>query len=292
MFQKIRPYLLVLPALIVTMVLFVSGLIQGLIQSLGITSICNIGDITLDYYHELFRSTEFCLSFCITFKVAIISTVLSALIGTFIVYLLYIMKTGVFYKFASKFKLLIQIPMLFPYLVYAYIILLIFNRSGWISSILFKLGIISSANEFPVIVNDEFGIGIIVTYVLKTTPFIVLMLYPVILKVESSWLELTYMLGGSRNELFKKVILKMLVNPLKTSCFIIFAYTFAEFEIPFLLGVTYPKMISVYSYQMYMNSDLIERPKAFAINVVVVLVIIGVGYILNHLSMRKWRKIK
>ncbi|WFD11623.1 ABC transporter permease [Tepidibacter hydrothermalis] len=292
MSQKIKPYLLVLPAIIVTVVLFMSGLIQGLIQSLGIKSICNMGDITFKYYKELFRSIEFWMSFFITFKIALISTVLSALAGTFIIYLLYIMKTGVFYKLASKFKLLVQIPMLFPYLVYSYIILLIFNRSGWISSILFKLGITSSINEFPVIVNDQFGIGIILTYVLKTTPFIVLMLYPAILKLESSWLELTYMLGGSRNELFKKVVLKMLVNPLKTACFIIFAYTFAEFEIPFLLGVTYPKMVSVYSYQMYMNSDLVERPKAFAINVVIVLVIIGVGYISNHLSMGKWRKIK
>ncbi|CAH2214086.1 ABC transporter permease [Tepidibacter aestuarii] len=292
MYQKTRPYLLLLPAIIVTIVLFVSGLIQGFIQSLGIPSIYNMGGITFVYYKELFMSTEFWVSFFMTLKVAIISTVLSALGGTCIVYLLYILKTGVFYKFTSKFKLLIQIPMLFPYLVYSYIILLIFNRSGWISSVFLKLGIINSINEFPVIVNDEFGIGIILTYVLKTTPFIVLMLYPVILKVESNWLELAYMLGGSRNELFKKVILKMLINPLKISCFIIFSYTFAEFEIPFLLGVTYPKMISVYSYQIYMNSDLIERPKAFAINIIAVLVIIGIGYIFNRLSMQKWRKIK
>ncbi|WP_099187270.1 ABC transporter permease [Tepidibacter mesophilus] len=292
MYQKNRPYLLLLPAIIVTIVLFASGLIQGFTQSLGIPSMNNMGGITFVYYKELFISTEFWVSFFMTLKVAIISTVLSALAGTCIVYLLYILKTGVFYKFASKFKLLIQIPMLFPYLVYSYIILLIFNRSGWISSVFLKLGIISSSNEFPVIVNDEFGVGIILTYVLKTTPFIVLMLYPVILKVESNWLELTHMLGGDRNELFKEVILKMLINPLKMSCFIIFSYTFAEFEIPFLLGVTYPKMVSVYSYQMYMNSDLIERPKAFAINVIVVLVIIGAGYTLNQLRMRKWRKIK
>ncbi|MCT4508049.1 MAG: ABC transporter permease subunit [Tepidibacter sp.] len=292
MSQKIRPYLLVFPAIMLTIILFICGLIQGIIQSLGASSIYNIGDATLSYYKEIFKSTEFWMSFFITIKIAVISTIISALAGTFIVYLLYIIKTGVFYKFASRLKLLIQIPMLFSYLVYSYIMLLIFNRSGWISSIFLKLGIINSIDEFPIIVNDEFGIGIILTYVLKTTPFIVLMLYPVILKVESNWLELTYMLGGNRNELFKKVILKMLINPLKISCFIIFSYTFAEFEIPFLLGVTYPKMISVYSYQIYMNSDLTQRPKAFAINVVAVLVITGMGYIFNRLSMQKWRNIK
>jgi putative spermidine/putrescine transport system permease protein len=260
-----------------TCILFFAGLVEGFIQSLGLTSIYDVSQISFKHYEELLKSSEFWDCFFLTIKISIISTLISVFLGLFIIFLLFIIKTSKYSRFTLVIKNFFQIPMLFPYLVSGYIIFMIFTQSGWISSILFNMGIIEKITDFPVIINDEFGFGIIIAYIWKTSPFVVLMLFSVVLKVESSWVELGYMLGASRFNFFKEVIFPLLISPLKISSFIIFTYTFADFEIPFLLGVTYPKMISVYSYQIYMNGNLIDRPKALAINVLTIIIILSIG---------------
>ena len=51
---------------------------------------------------------------------------------------------------------------------------------------------------FPSIVNDINSCGIIFTYIWKATPFIILMLLPVVQRVEDSWLEIARVLGAKR----------------------------------------------------------------------------------------------
>ena len=49
---------------------------------------------------------------------------------------------------------------------------------------------------------------------------------------------------------------------------IVFAYVFAAFETPFLLGRPYPAMLSVVAQQRYLDLDLLQRPGAVALALV------------------------
>jgi putative spermidine/putrescine transport system permease protein len=53
---------------------------------------------------------------------------------------------------------------------------------------------------------------------------------------------------------------------------IVFAFTFGAFEVPYLLGQTYPTMLPVTAYNEYRSIDLSSRPAAMAINVLIALI--------------------
>ncbi|MGM0502858.1 MAG: ABC transporter permease, partial [Bacillota bacterium] len=59
---------------------------------------------------------------------------------------------------------------------------------------------------------------------------------------------------------------------------IVFAFSFGAFEIPFLLGPTYPKTLPVMAYQKYISSDLMQRPYAMVIAVVLTVICVALIY--------------
>ena len=50
---------------------------------------------------------------------------------------------------------------------------------------------------------------------------------------------------------------------------IVFAFTFGAFEIPWLLGATFPKALPVLAFESYTDVDLAARPQAMAMAMVI-----------------------
>ena len=55
---------------------------------------------------------------------------------------------------------------------------------------------------------------------------------------------------------------------------IVFAFVFANYEIPLLLGVRYPTTLPVMAFRNYQDPDLALRPQAMAISVILAIVAI------------------
>jgi putative spermidine/putrescine transport system permease protein len=53
---------------------------------------------------------------------------------------------------------------------------------------------------------------------------------------------------------------------------LVFAFTFGAFEVPYLLGKSYPTILPVMAYNEYRDIDLSARPTAMAINVLIALI--------------------
>ncbi|MTI48765.1 MAG: ABC transporter permease subunit [Firmicutes bacterium] len=279
MLQNRKPYLLILPSLLATVFLFIGGILYGIFESIGFSPLVGEKQVTLKYYLEIFNSDDFWQAFFTTIRIASLSTIFSVILGVLIIYFLYIMKVNKKNQSAILAQRLFQVPMLFPYLVFSYIVYIIFSSTGWCSRILYGLGIIDSMDDFPIMINDRFGWGIIIAYVWKTSPFVVLMLYPVLLKVPLSLIDAAKVFGANKFTAFKEVVFPLLISPLKLSAFIVFSYSFLAFEVPYILGVTYPKTLSVYSYLTYTTGNLSERPKAMAINIASTFCVIVIGLI-------------
>lgn len=274
---KNNAWFLILPALTAVGILFFGGIFHGLLQSLGLSPLAGDADLTLENYRILIVSHDFWRSFFLTLRIALISTFLSASLAIFALYSLFLIRIRSNRDKSVYFQRCFQISMLFPYIVAAYMIFLMFVQSGWIARILFNMGFISGMNSFPLITHEPFGWGIILAYVWKTSPFIVLLLYPLILRVEDGWIEAARVLGAGNFPIFREIVFPMMTRPLETASFIVFAYTFGAFEVPFILGVTYPKVLSVYSYQMYSSGDLSGHPMAMAINIMVLFALLIAG---------------
>ena len=284
MYQKIKPYILIAPAILIITILFFGGLILGFIQSLGLSSISGNSHFTVNAYKELLSSTDFFKSLQLTFKVATISTIISGIISMVLINILFVIEEN---RFSKLFRRIFQIPILVPHITAAYLIGLLLMKSGLISSISYGLGITKTMEAFPSITNDINSFGIIITYIWKETPFIILMLIPVVQRVEDSWLEIARVFGGTRIDFFKEVVLPLLMPTWISSMLIVFAFTFSDFEVPYLLGVTYPKFISVFAYDIYFNGELSARPLALAANFILVTITAVLG-ICAYKTIKKW----
>lgn len=287
MWQRSRPYILILPSLIIIGTIFLGGLILGLLQSLGLMDIGGNSHFTINAYRQLILSTDFISSLVLTLKIALLSSALSGVLAIILVRILFILgenrKTAVYRK-------AFMAPMLVPHITAAYLIMLLFMKSGWLSSIVYSIGITKTMDGFPSVVNDLNSLGIILTYVWKETPFIMLMLFPIISRTKDSWLEIAQVFGARRQEFFKEVMLPLMMPTWLSSVLIVFAFTFSDFEVPYLLGVTYPKFISVYSYNMYYNGQISDRPLALAANFILAIITAMLGLLAYRVA--KGRDIK
>jgi putative spermidine/putrescine transport system permease protein len=123
-------------------------------------------------------------------------------------------------------------------------------------------------------VNDRWGFGIMAAYIWKEVPFITLMILSVLRGAGVDLLEVGRTLKASRWQRFRHITLPIIFPSLGAACLIVFAYTFGAFEIPFLLGRTYPMMLPVWAYKNYSDVDLLARPEGIAAGLVIAGVVI------------------
>ncbi len=287
--EKIKNYLYIAPTLLFIGGFFLYGFFQGFLQSFGLCKIIGKSSFTLDYYIQTLNSKSFWDSLLFTSKMAIISSTLSLIISIGIIYIIYINMERKFVQ-EERFQKIIESPLLVPYLIASYLILILFMQSGTISKILVALGIINGYSSFPILTNDKKGIGIMIAYIWKTTPFIVMMSIPVLKRVQNKWMALAHIFNVGKTRFFIEVALPLMGPSLLMSFFIILAYIFTAFEVPYMLGVTYPKALAVEAYEIYSRGSLGDRPALMVINMIISFISLGSGflvYLINRFFIGK-----
>ncbi|WP_394698271.1 ABC transporter permease [uncultured Ilyobacter sp.] len=280
--ERIKRYIYLMPVILFITLFFIYGFIYGLLQSFGLNKITGESVFTLEYYIKVLKSESFLDSLVFTSKMALCSSFLSLLISIGLLFFLYLNLKSGYFK-GGYFKKIIESPLLVPYLVASYLILILLLQNGFISRCLVSTGIIESYREFPIITNDEKGIGIMLTYVWKTCPFVVMMSFPVLQRINKKWDAVAYIFGVGKIRFFFEVVLPLMGPSLLMSFFIIIAYMFTAFETPYILGVTYPKALAVMAYDMYSKGDLADRPNLMVINMFISLVSMTGGVLVYYL---------
>jgi len=276
-----KAYLYLLPAFLVT-ALFLLGLISGFNES----TIGKNNTFSLDAYKNIFTKLYYKESLVLTIQSAVLSTMGSLLIGLFIIFLLYMIQHN---RQSRIFQRLSQSPMIIPYIAAGYLFILLIGEHGWISAIMTQTGLIASQDQWPSIIYTKNASGIIITYIWKATPFVVMMLYPLILRVDEGWISMSRILGATRQRAFFLLVLPLLIPTLLICGLLIFAYVFSAFEIPYLLGVTHPKLLAVEAFELYSKGSPVLRPEAFALGIIL-LIITTLSGILVIKSMEYFNK--
>ncbi|QST00262.1 ABC transporter permease [Pontibacillus sp. ALD_SL1] len=271
-----KAWVLLTPAL-----LFLSLPAYGLFSAIS-TSLHESGSFTIKHYRTIFQQETFWESVGYSVRITLIATSISLLLG------LLLTRTFTPIIQSTKGKLSIWLPMLFPHFVWGYIVLLLFEQSGLISHLLVEMGLMSSTSSFPIMTNDQNGIGIILTYVGKETPFVVLMLLPIYAKQQVGYKDLVHTLGGGKWAAFKDAEWPWVAPVLLEAGIILFAFILSAYEVPFLLGATFPEMISVLTYDWFYSGDWNERPLAFAA-MIITSVLIGIISFIAFSAMNRKR---
>ncbi|MGJ0906449.1 ABC transporter permease [Clostridium botulinum] len=265
--EKMKPYILLSPVIIIIVSILGVGIINCLSQSLGYFPTVGLNEITLKYYKEVLISKEFIESLKFSLFTCTISSLIAEFIGVILAYIIFMHK-----KRSKILDVIYKMPIIIPHTVAVLLIINMLSQNGILARILYNLGLISSRNVFPALIMDRLGIGIIITYVWKEIPFIILVIYAVLTNIDEKMWHLSRTLGASRTQTFFNVIFPILMPSILSSFIIIFAFSFGAFEVPYLLGPTIPKSLPVKAYIEYSNPDFTNRPYAMVINTILIVI--------------------
>jgi putative spermidine/putrescine transport system permease protein len=277
------------PLLVPFVVIFSTGVFLTVLQSLGLSVPVPVEGRFFAAYATIFKSVWFYTNLGFSLYCAFVSAVVAVALGTLFSY--YILRLPLKIQQVSVVS---KIPLILPHIAVAFIVLMFFSKTGYISSIMNRAGIIRDESGFPSILFSGNGLGIILAYIYKETPFVMLLVISILKRFDYRQIETAKMLGASRATVFFKIVLPFLLPVVNTSFIILFLYSFGAFDIPFMLGESYPGMLSIQVYNLYFKRDLSNRPQAMAILVVMFLFSIVFIYlysrIAKHIDMKS-RKI-
>ncbi len=264
--KYVVPYLLMVPQLILS-ALFLVGLFTGITQSFGVIPAFGLREPTTFYYEEVLSKPEMVRSILYSLRVAFFSSAGAVVFGVFFCSLC------VMYGRTGKiFMSIVQIPVIVPHVVTAIFMVNIFSQNGILARIAYWLGMIGQQQDFPMLLYDAKGIGVVLAYLWKEIPFILYFVIAMMSHINDRLGEAAVNLGAGRWSAFFRVTLPLCSHTIISGFLILFVFALGAYELPFLLGATLPKALPVLAYQQYTHPDLKNRPYAMALNGIIILI--------------------
>lgn len=272
------------PALMVVTILFGGGLIIGFLQALGYQPATGITTLSLQHFITVVSAPDFRVSIGLTLYIALTSTLIAAIISICLALSIH--------RWAANNRLIhfiLQVPLAAPHLVIGISMIFLIAPSGLIARLSSHLLGTETQSTFPVLVNDTWSIGIILVYIWKEIPFITLMLLAVLKNMGEELLEVGATLKATPVQRFRFITLPILRPSLYASCCIVFAFTFGAFEIPYLLGQSYPLTLPVWAYRNFSDIDLLARPEGIGIGLIIAAIVIFSVLLAERLLSHTWQ---
>ncbi|MBW6474181.1 MAG: ABC transporter permease subunit [Anaerolineaceae bacterium] len=268
------------PAILVISLLFGASILFGLAQSFGLMTGTGQESISFEAYRNVFSGQgpagrEFWSSLGFSLWVATASTLLSA-IGALTIAIWLSNRKG---KSQQTDTLALNWNLAFPHLVWAIALLLFFSQSGLLARFAATLGLIQMPADFPILVKDRSGIGIILDYVTKEIPFLTLIVLAVLRSQAENLDIVAENLGASRWQRLWYITIPQVLPALMAGSLIVFGFVFSAYEVPAILGVRYPRMLPVLALDFFLNPDLNSRAEGMVISFVITLIVMIVAII-------------
>ena len=262
---RLKIALLLAPAVVVIGALFVGGLGVALAQSLGYVPAIGMTELNLEAYREILSDDGLLDSLLLTFYVAGASTGISTVLA--------VLAALALRRSNGRISAVVfQLPITIPHLVAAVGIALVVGQTGLGARLAAALGLIGEPGEFPALLYDRYSLGIVLTYVWKEVPFIALVVLASLRGVAAELEDVARTLGAGAWQRFWYVVFPVISPSIVAASLLVFAFTFGAFEVPYLLGKSYPTILPVVAYDEYRDIDLASRPTAMAINILIALV--------------------
>ncbi|MDF2841551.1 MAG: binding-protein-dependent transport system inner rane component [Clostridia bacterium] len=264
--KRLEAAALLLPLIILYIIPLIGSIFTIFAQGLGYFPVLDMKHMTLGYYAEAIGSMDFLRSLTFSFYTAFISTTAAILLGFIAaVVLLKYEKEGMLHNW-------IKLPLFTPHFTAAFIIFIMLYQAGQLSRLAGQIGVIEAIDQFPHLIFDRKGLGIILTCIWKETPFAILVIYAAMKSIGKSLKDTAYSLGASELGYVKNIVLPMCMPTIASTFMILFAYNFGAFEVAYLIGPSYPRALPVLAYIAHVSPDLAARPLAMAYNSIIILI--------------------
>lgn len=241
------PYLLSAPALLLYAVLLLVPLIATALLSLhsfnlykGIEDVYNLAN-----YRDVFGDGYFYEIFGRTFRIALLVTMLSALIGAPEAYILNRMRA----PWRGVFLLVALGPLLISVVSRTLGWALLFGSTGIVNQALVGLDLIKSPLQF---MYSETGIVIALTHVL--VPFMVISVWASLQRLDPQVENAAISLGAAPLTVLRRIVLPQAMPGILSGGIIVFALSASAFATPAIIGGRRLKVVATLAYDEFLNT--------------------------------------
>ncbi|MDD1780908.1 thiamine ABC transporter permease [Enterovibrio sp. ZSDZ35] len=179
-----------------------------------------------------------------------------------------------------------------PHVAFAIGFALTFAPSGW----LFRFSALFSSENEPYqwsLVQDQYGIGLILALAIKETPFLLLMSLAVLKQMRvDKLLNVSQSLGYNRSAAWMKVIFPQWLPRMRFPIYAVIAYGLSVVDVAMIIGPTSPNTFAVLVWQWFNDPDLqlLPRAAAGAISLFVLCFAVLLAYrLFEYLIVRVWQ---
>ena len=160
---------------------------------------------------------------------------------------------------------LLFLPLTLPPIVAAFVVSQLLSGGGLVSRLAWHLGLVDGPGAFPALVQDPYGLGIILTHILLVFPFLLLVLLNLWHNENLSELSrVAASLGAGRRQVVLHVQLPVLLRGIFPLAALYFVFFLGAYDIPLVLGASSPRMMSVLVLEKLQRYDLADIPVAYA----------------------------
>lgn len=275
MFCKLTssPWLALAPALIILSILLSASLFYAIAQSLGVVNVIGQNQVSLSAYQETLNpQSEFWISLVFSLWISIASTILSSIIAL-------MLAVWLSERARQTDTLALNWNLAFPHLVWSVALFLFLSQSGLLARWAASFSLIKTPADFPVLVRDRFGIGIILSYLGKEIPFLTLTILAVLRSQSIGYDVVAENLGASRWQRLRYVTIPQVMPALIAGSLLVFGFIFSSYEVPALLGINYPRALPVLALRFFLDPDLRARSQGMAISLIITIIVLVVAII-------------
>lgn len=232
------------------------------------------GAFTIDNFAHFFAKKFYWGTMINSLKVTVVSTILSAVVGIPLAYLMRSVKI----RGGSFLNILIVISYLSPPFIGAYAWIQMLGRNGVVTHF----------------INDLFGIhyggvygfaGIVLVFTLQSFPLVYIYVSGALKNLDNSLNEAAESLGCSRMGRIWKIIVPLVMPTLLASSMLVFMRVFADFGTPMLIGEGY-QTLPVLIYNQFMGEVSGDDGFAAAICCIVIGLTIVMFFVQRFLATR------
>ncbi|MDD3346507.1 ABC transporter permease [Oscillibacter sp.] len=237
------------------------------------------GGFTLENFSRLGTYT---VVFTRSFRLALIATLICLLIGYPVSYMM--SKEGP--RFQRIAMVLIMLPMWMNFLLRTYSWMSILENNGLLNQLFQKIGLIALYNQvfgtdltFFRMLNTQGAVvlGMVYNYL----PFMILPIYSVIVKLDSSLIEAARDLGANTFHVFRRVILPLSLPGVLSGITMVFVPSVSTFAISKMLGGGTEMMLGDLIEQQFLGGAYNPQLGA-AISLVMMLIVVACMVVMNR----------
>ncbi|TPE46357.1 ABC transporter permease subunit [Pontibacter mangrovi] len=256
------------------------GLLYGLAYSFGVTGALATG-FTLQHWQEVLSSGA--LLHALAYSLYIAITAITTATAAALVLTLYFQKS----LRSGSLSYFLYLPLTIPAMVMGFLVFQLLTKSGLVSRVVYGLGWISELQDFPSLVHDSLGFGIILAHVLMAVPFLTLLFLAIYREQNLEQLqEVSTNLGGSKSYFIRHIAIPTILKTAAPNLLLYFIFILGSYEIPLLIGSQQHRMVSVLAVQKFQRFNLLDIPQGYAISVAFTLFVL----LLLSISFKKLQR--